>query len=248
MQSSMSMPSNETATGVVNVYCPHCGTAHPVREQVLGRLAKCTHCEQRFVLRRPGKNAAENSAEESTESHAAATPIAAATVESSNEAAAVSPPMRATRIDPPQPPPFVAPTATADSDAAQSPPPLAATALPSTQQAGLPELPRPRAAKILGIVAIMLEVSAAICLVGGLFWATIVLLSLLSASDTAVAAMVLAASGVIVIQAVIGSAALVIFAQLIRLAVHIEKNTRLAADASRAAANQGGKAVDVVGR
>jgi len=36
---------------VVNVYCPHCQAGHPVREHVLGRLAKCTACGQRFVLR-----------------------------------------------------------------------------------------------------------------------------------------------------------------------------------------------------
>ncbi|MEN1679148.1 MAG: hypothetical protein AAGJ46_06115 [Planctomycetota bacterium] len=47
----MNEPTPQAAVAAVIVHCPHCGQAHPVREQVLGRLARCTDCGQRFVLR-----------------------------------------------------------------------------------------------------------------------------------------------------------------------------------------------------
>lgn len=34
------------------VLCPHCEKMHQVRASVLGRLTKCTSCQQQFVLRR----------------------------------------------------------------------------------------------------------------------------------------------------------------------------------------------------
>lgn len=126
-------PPAESLGPVVQAPCPHCGATHPVREQVLGRLARCTTCGQRFVLRQV-EEGAEETAPPPTPSPAP--PLAAPTGESPARAVAVPPPFvmapekTASASAPPteqlEPPATAPPRSSSSPRAAQAPPQNAA--------------------------------------------------------------------------------------------------------------------------
>ncbi|MEM6328823.1 MAG: hypothetical protein AAF790_01100 [Planctomycetota bacterium] len=117
--------SDAQAMTTVDVSCPHCGSMHPVRRQVLGKLAKCTSCSQRFVLRAPAPEQHEGQQEgqqEAAASQPAATPVAAEQpLPNARESLAIDPSHQGQT--PPafrQPPPRVS---AAPFEAANPPPP-----------------------------------------------------------------------------------------------------------------------------
>ena len=232
----------------VNVRCPHCGAEYPVREAVLGRLAKCTACEQRFVLRvadeaptvEPPPTQAEEkvvaeevAADESSNEEKPASPRA----EASTEAIPPAPP-KAEPAAPPAPPPF--PPQESTASAIQLPPPLP----PVTPAAAAPSLSRGVATAqrrwtlpLLRFFAASGEVLALIGAVGAVIHGVVLLV--LAMSQSSEPAVLLVALGVIAatlafwLYFVVG---LLVLAQSLRLALMVEENTRQTRDAALATA------------
>lgn len=220
----------EPAEAIVTARCPHCGAGHPVREQVLGRLAKCTACEQRFVLRKE---------EPPAEPPPVTTPGPPAAAEHRPSAPSPPPPPVAPPTAPtaeaPEPPPF------APAPGLEAPPPFLAPppARSAAEPAAFEVPPPPTPCRVLGLAARSAEVFAVVGLILGTLWCVVLMIvALAQVTDTAQLVATIATLGALWLWVVSGSVLLVLTAQWVRLGLHVERHTRETAAACRALATR----------
>lgn len=241
----MNGPIEPLTEPVVTAQCPHCGSEHPVREQVLGKLAKCTNCGQRFVLRKPAQApppmampVSKAKSNPKATAVARAKPVArqvAEAIPTATKPPVTTPAPAASSVV--EPPPFVPPQPAATEATLQLPmaseTASAGFAAPApTQALTLP--PRPASCRVLAIVARVMEVFAAVSFILGTLWSLVAMIQALTGLEgtglLGTAIMLVGGQWLVVIGT---SAALLIGAQLIRVLLHIEQHARRIAATSQ---------------
>ncbi len=191
----------------VDIPCPNCGTIFTVRSELLGKRTKCPKCSTVFTLVAPGGLAAEE-------------PSPSFLPDSILPGAHASPP--------PQPPP----AATRPQQTA-APTPQPATS--PRELLGFESNPTRRRFPALRIVARVYEVAAVIVLVVALILFLFLVIEVIGNPSAFIAVML--GSGVSFLFAAATAIGLLFVAQLIRLLLQIEENTRDTQLACRQLAN-----------